>query len=202
MGMHCGCWFTQAVSLPTCQMGSHFGGCSGEFLDGWAFQPWKELKTGKIAVFPTLTNYTGLQWEQVKYQRPIRDGYTVITEERIRHLLEPFREQLSQYPLYITLDKDCMYKHHNNQNWNSGFLGRSEVILIIKVLLEFSGGKLLALDITGEFTEVRVNGVWRHHLHKNQHEDELNDQPLDQALETNQTTNLEIMSFLTQIFPQ
>jgi len=199
-GMHCGCWFTQAVSLPTCQMGFHFGGCSGEFLDTWSIHPWKELREGKIAVFPTISNFSGLKWEQVKYQQPIRDGYNEITEERIRELLEPFRESLAKYPLYITLDKDCIYKHHNYQNWNSGNLGRLEVIRILKVLLEYSGGRLLALDITGEFTEVRVNGVWRHYLHKTQHEEELNTQPQQMALETNQETNLTILKFLESIF--
>jgi len=199
-GMHCGCWFSQAVSLPTCQMGFHFGGCSGEFGDNWSFHPWKELLSGKIAVFPTSKKFDGLKWEQVKYHQQIRDGYNEITEERIRELLEPFREQLASYPLYITLDKDCMYRHHNYQNWNSGLLGRMEVIRIIKVLLEFSGGKLLALDITGEFTEVRVNGIWRHYLHKTQHDDELNVQNSEIALETNQETNLQIMEMLESYF--
>jgi len=110
----------------------------------------------------------------------------------------PFKETLRKYPLYITLDKDCMYKHHNYQNWNSGNLGRMEVIRIIKVLIELSGGKLLAIDITGDFTTVNVHGFFRNYLHTSQHDEEQNNQSPTRALETNQETNLELMNMLTE----
>jgi len=113
-------------------------------------------------------------------------------------LLEPYKEQLRKYPLYITLDKDCMYRIHNYQNWNSGFLGRMEVIRIIKVLIELSGGRLLAIDVTGDFTKVSVHGFFRNYLHTTQHDDEQNNQSPEIALEKNQETNLEILKMLTE----
>lgn len=45
-----------------------------------------------------------------------------------RRLLEPHREVLEMYPLYVTLDKDVMYRTDNLQNWNSGKMSRNEVL--------------------------------------------------------------------------
>jgi len=91
-----------------------------------------------------------------------------------------------------------MYKYDNYQNWNSGFLRRREVIRFIKVLIELSGGRLLAIDVTGDFTKVSVHGFFRNYLHTSQHDDEQNNQSPEIALEKNQDTNLELLKMLTE----
>jgi len=193
-GMHCGCWFTQASSLSTAQQCFHIGGNSGEFHDEWGFHPWQQLLSGKIAVFPTQTTFASLKWSQVKFQETLRKKFaTPITEERIRSLLLPFEETLAKYPLYITLDKDCLVRPDNYQNWNDGCLLREELMIIIKVLISLSGGRLLGMDVTGEFTKVNVKGLYRAYLHSTQHDDTQNNQDLSKAVVTNETTNLLLM---------
>lgn len=84
------------------------------------------------------------------------------------------KEVLRTYPLYVTFDKDVMHRADNMQNWNSGKMTREEVLyqstlpfpfqalIILRILLEFSGGNLLALDVVGDFTPVKVQGLYRH----------------------------------------
>jgi len=86
-----------------------------------------------------------------------------------------------------------MRRSDNLQNWNSGELSRSEVLNIISVLIEFSGRKLLAMDITGDYTKVNVCGEYRHHLHHTQHSVTENNITQEQATPGNQVTNLAIL---------
>lgn len=98
-----------------------------------------------------------------------------------------------KYPLYITLDKDVMRREFTLQNWNSGELSLDETLLIIETLIELSGGRLMAMDITGDFTPVKTHGMYRAFLHWQQHEDSENNIPQEQATALNQRTNLKIL---------
>eukprot|EP01125_Pyxidicula_operculata_P004964 TRINITY_DN1832_c0_g1_i7.p1 TRINITY_DN1832_c0_g1~~TRINITY_DN1832_c0_g1_i7.p1 ORF type:complete len:170 (+),score=24.62 TRINITY_DN1832_c0_g1_i7:669-1178(+) len=146
--------------------------------------------------FPTYEKCKGNQWDEVNHETLRKSWKHPIEESRIKQILEPYAEQFKQYPLYITLDKDCMIKPDNHQNWNSGNLTRKETLLIVKVLLEMCGGNLLAMDVTGEFTPVELVGTYRHHLHKQQHEEKCNNQDPDLASQTNQETNMELLQLL------
>lgn len=70
---------------------------------------------------------------------------------------------------------------------------------IISVLIEMSGGKLLALDVTGDFTKVNLSGIYRHYLHGCQHSDEQNSQRQEDATPKNERTNLEVMKMLEKL---
>lgn len=181
----------------------HLGGYSGEFEDKelrW-MTPWK-LLTGddaKIKVCPATGEFKGMRWGEAKQSalRPV--WHKMTTKDRLVAIFEPYRETLAKYPLYITLDKDVMMRSENLQNWNSGLLTRDEVLLCIEVLLELSGGRLLALDITGDFTKVEVAGVYRHYLHRTQHDDAENNIDQDQANFVNQRTNLALLRAIGQM---
>lgn len=148
---------------------------------------------------PAVTPFEGLRWNEVK-QSVLREKSTKpLTEERVLELFEPYKETLIKYPLYITLDKDVMIRRHSLQNWNSGVLTRDEVLLIIEVLIKMSGGRLLAMDITGDFSKVKVSGMFRTYLHHSQHDDEENDIDQDEATSLNQYTNRLIIKKLSEV---
>lgn len=161
------------------QYGFHFGGDSGEFEDTQGFHPWKELIDGRLAynevdsvcglsfssVFPTTTKWKGLKWDQAKHVETLRNEGMNITRKRVRELLEPhryalftiwlliFSARLEQYPLYITLDKDCMQRKDNLQNWNSGSLSRDEVRFVCTVLVCWLLGDHYYRDLARVFEE-------------------------------------------------
>ncbi len=68
--------------------------------------------------------------------------------------------------------------------------------MVVKVLIEYSQGRLIALDVTGDFTPVTVHGFYRHYLHRSQHSDEQNKIDPEKALPNNQKSNLEILDLL------
>lgn len=86
-----------------------------------------------------------------------------------------------------------MRREHALQNWNSGELSLDETLLIVEVLIELSGGRLMAMDIMGDFSKVETSGVYRAYLHSSQHEDENNNIPPEVANSLNQRTNLRIL---------
>lgn len=176
-------------------------------------------------MFPAIARYDVQEWEKVE-TNPVRSTqHTYLSKIRCEELLEPLREQLEKYPLYVTLDKDVMNRSDCIQNWDSGYLTRNEVppppqssirannlrqvFVILKTLIDMAKGKLLAIDVTGtsphrlppthtcqgDWSEVQVNGCLRKVFHWTQH-DEAKCKEHPLATETNQTTNLALIEFL------
>ena len=146
-------------------------------------------------VFPTCDKFVGNRWDEVPQQKLRFPRWNKdVTKERLLELFGPYREILQKYPLYITLDKDVMRREFTLQNWNSGELSLDETLLIIEALIELSGGRLMAMDITGDFTKVHTHGVFRAYLHWSQHEASENNIPQEVANTLNQRTNLKILS--------
>jgi hypothetical protein len=140
-----------------------------------------------------------MKWQKVPQKEMRYKWYLPINKDRVRRLLEPYAETLAQYPLYITLDKDVMTRKYSLQNWNSGILFREEILVAIEVLVEMAKGRLLAIDITGDFTSVVTQGWYRGYLHRTQHSDEENNIKQEEANVVNQETNKCILKALYNI---
>eukprot|EP01119_Soliformovum_irregulare_P011439 TRINITY_DN2860_c0_g1_i1.p1 TRINITY_DN2860_c0_g1~~TRINITY_DN2860_c0_g1_i1.p1 ORF type:complete len:383 (+),score=84.26 TRINITY_DN2860_c0_g1_i1:3-1151(+) len=195
--MHCGCWLNHVAKLPTVGTIFHMGGRSGEFNETGFVTPWAELISGKIKVFPAYSKWTQGRWSKVP-QTPLAFFSNMpgkmITKERIRSYLEPYRRQLQELPLVITLDKDVMRRDDAVQNWNSGFLSKEEIGVILEVLAEFA--VITVVDILGEWSPVKTRGLFRKWLNHHQHEQEYNNEDPKRATEINQKTNLYLLQTL------
>lgn len=140
-----------------------------------------------------------MKWHKVPQKEMRYKWHIPVNKERMRRLLEPYAETLAKYPLYITIDKDVMTRQYCLQNWNSGVLLRQEVIAAIEALFEMSNGRILAIDITGDFTTVTTQGWYRGYLHRTQHSDEENNIEQEKANTINQETNKRILKALYNI---
>jgi arginase family enzyme len=200
-GLHCGCWLNHVIQLPTVKLAIHMGGNSGEFEDTWLRfnTPWKHMTNGKLIIFPADRKFTGMKWHKVPQKEMRYKWHILINKERVRRLLEPYADTLAKYPLYITIDKDVMTRQHCLQNWNSGVLFRQEIIVALEVLAEMSKGRILAIDITGDFTKVATQGWYRGYLHRTQHSDSENNIKQEEANAINQETNKCILKALHNI---
>eukprot|EP01089_Gocevia_fonbrunei_P012540 TRINITY_DN2995_c0_g1_i3.p1 TRINITY_DN2995_c0_g1~~TRINITY_DN2995_c0_g1_i3.p1 ORF type:complete len:189 (-),score=30.88 TRINITY_DN2995_c0_g1_i3:55-621(-) len=163
--------------------------------------PWHHMISGKLAVFPARNPFQGLHWDKVK-QVPLRKVLTgkadePLDKERCERLLAPYKEVLASHPLYITLDKDVMRRPDCLQNWDSGVLWLEEIEVIITTLIEMSNGNLLAIDITGDFSQVKMEGTLRKFLHSWQHSETENDIPPTVASERNQATNEKLLKTIS-----
>ncbi|KAL6067245.1 Arginase [Balamuthia mandrillaris] len=198
-GLHCGCWFNHACSLPTVQQAFHIGGASGEFEDDFCMRttPWNDLLSGKIKMFPATEKFAGSKWDKVDHAPVLEDIRVGCSKDRMKELLAPYAQVLRQYPLYITLDKDCMLRSHTLQNWNSGRFFRREVMAVLEAFIELSEGRVVAIDVTGDFSPVDMKRhPWRSYLHCSQHNDTENRIKVEDATVLNQDTNLYLVKAL------
>jgi hypothetical protein len=189
--LHCGTWVHHAARWPLVRRIFHLGG-DVDFDNHYAWlAPWPDLLAGKITVLPSVRRFRGRYWGSISH-RPLRDGAAVpATADRLAELLEPFRDELSRRPLYVSLDKDVMGQADAVVNWDSGRLQLSEVETILAILLDLTGGNLAGMDVVGDWSPVRVRGMFRRALHLTEHPS-LKVDP-DRATEENERTNLALL---------
>jgi hypothetical protein len=189
--LHCGTWLYHAARLPMVQRIFHAGG-EVDF-DNWFrwLAPWQLLRSGKITVFPGRRRFEGRSWQAVP-QQPLRtQPEQPLRREHLERLLQPFREDLRRWPLYVSLDKDVLLAAESTVNWDSGHLTLPEVQVVLQTFLEVSCGKLAGMDVVGDWSPVRLSGLLRRFLHLTEHP-RLSVDPAE-ANRRNQKTNLALI---------
>jgi arginase family enzyme len=167
--LHCGTWLYHAARLPHLQRVFHVGG-EVDFDNSYRWlTPWRLLRSGKITVIPALRRFQRGPWAQIAH-KPLRaEAQAPASAGRVEELLRPFRDDLARWPLYISLDKDVMTDAHAVVNWDSGQLALDEVCHILRAFVQHARGCLAGMDIVGEWSPVRVQGMFRRALHWTEH---------------------------------
>jgi hypothetical protein len=167
--LHCGTWLYHAARLPLVRNVYHLGG-DVDFDNSFRWlAPWRLLRSGRISVFPAVRRYRGGAWDQVPHEplRPAPDER--LTHDRLEMLLQPHRDELEQWPLYVSLDKDVMQSREAVVNWDSGHLELEEVQTILDVFRDWSQDQLAGMDIVGDWSPVRLHGLFRRMFHLTEH---------------------------------
>ena len=167
--LHCGTWLYHAARLPQVVRVFHVGG-NVDFDNYYQWMaPRSLLRSGKITVLPAIRRFKRGAWAEVPH-RPLRiDPETPVTPKRAADLLEPFRAELARHPLYLSLDKDVMKASEAVVNWDSGHLTLAEVRVILSTFVDLAGGRLIGLDLVGDWSPVCVRGWLRHLMHWTMH---------------------------------
>jgi hypothetical protein len=167
--LHCGTWLYHAARLPTVRRVFHVGG-DMDFDNSYRWlAPWPWLRDRKIVVWPAVRRFQKGNWSAVAHEPLKEPGQNLWNPARIEDLLRPWREELARYPLYISLDKDVMREEHAVVNWDSGHLHLGEVCAILEAFLRAAHGRLAGMDIVGDWSPVKVQGVLRRFLHLTEH---------------------------------
>jgi arginase family enzyme len=167
--LHCGTWLRHALRLPQIQRVFHVGG-DVDFDNGFQWlAPWSALRSGRVTVLSAVRRYRRGAWTDVPHAslRPAADE--PLTEERLAELLDPYRRELAELPLYISLDKDVMRAEDAAVNWDSGHLTLPEVGALLEGFVHACGRNLAGVDIVGDWSPVVVNGLMRRLLHVVEH---------------------------------
>jgi hypothetical protein len=190
--VHCGTWLAQALRLPGLQRVFHLGG-ELDFDNSYSWlAPWPALRSGRIVLMPAVRRFRGRAWERIPHE-PLRSHPELpVSRARALRLLCPHRADLARYPLYISLDKDVMTVEDAVVNWDSGHLRLAEVEAILEVVRDLSDNRLLGMDIIGDWSPVRVQGLFRQFWHRTEHPT-LQVDPLDACIR-NEATNLALLS--------
>jgi hypothetical protein len=167
--LHCGTWVYHAGQLPQVQRIFHAGG-DVDFDNYYRWMaPWRLLQARKIVVLPAVRPFRRGHWSGVPNE-PLRPGPDQpALPERIETLLQLYDADLARFPLYISLDKDVMTATDAIVNWDSGHLELTEVISLLSYFVRRSGGKLIGMDIVGDWSPVRLRGLFRRFFHWTEH---------------------------------
>jgi hypothetical protein len=167
--LHCGTWLYHAARLPQVERVFHVGG-DVDFDNYYqCLAPWPLLRSGKISVIPAIRRFRRGAWSRIP-----NDPVRLVADkrpprERINQIVDAFGAELAGRPLYISLDKDVMMSQAATVNWDSGHLSITEVEAVIGAFLRASGGKLAGMDITGDWSSVKLRGGLRHLMHLTMH---------------------------------
>ncbi len=167
--LHCGTWLYHASRLPLLQNIFHVGG-DVDFDNSFRWlAPWRQLRSGRITVFPAIRRFRGAAWDRLRHDplRPAPDER--LTARRLETLLEPHRAELERWPLYVSLDKDVMRPTDAVVNWDSGHLDLEEVQTVLDVFRETAQERLAGMDIVGDWSPVRLHGLFRQLFHWTEH---------------------------------
>jgi hypothetical protein len=167
--LHCGTWLYHATALPQVGRIFHVGG-ELDFDNHYRWlAPWPHLRSGRITVIPAVRRFRRGNWAGVDNEplRPAADAEA--TAERLEAVVQAFRAHLQQRPLYISVDKDVLLEGDAAVNWDSGQLRLTEVQAVLVAFLRAARGMLAGMDIVGDWSPVRVQGVLRRLLHRTEH---------------------------------
>jgi hypothetical protein len=196
--MHCGTWLAHALHLPTLRRVFHVGG-DLDFDNAYRWlAPWDELRTGRLVVLPAVRRFERGDWASIPHE-PLRAQPAIpATQERLDELLAPYRMELEQVPLYITVDKDVLTSDDAVVNWDSGHLTVAEAQAVTAAFTTAANGRLAGVDLVGDWSPVRVDGWFRRVLHWTEH----NTQTVDaaRAAECNEETNLRLIAAVRNLF--
>jgi hypothetical protein len=192
--LHCGTWLYHAARLPHVRQVFHVGG-DVDFDNGYRrLAPWSFLYSGKIAVLPAVRRFGVGRWRHVAHECLRPDPRAPLTFRRMETLLGLWREQLAGVPLYISLDKDVLRAREAAVNWDSGHLTWTEVAVVLEAFLQAAQYRFAGMDVVGDWSPVRVEGLLRRYLHWAEHPaDTL---PPAEAVRRNEILNLQIVDLL------
>jgi hypothetical protein len=198
--LHCGTWLYHAAQLPWVERIFHVGG-DVDFDNYYQWMaPWKLLRSGKIIVIPAVRQFERGSWKAIANTALRAPTDSDLDSDRLRELLKPFSAELAARPLYVSLDKDVMTREEAVVNWDSGLLRLREVEKILDVFLGKANGRLAGMDITGDWSPVRIQGWLRHFMHWTEHPSLcINEQ---EALQRNQALNLGLIQTIGELAPQ
>ncbi|HWG43540.1 MAG TPA: hypothetical protein VN688_12200 [Gemmataceae bacterium] len=186
--MHCGTWVYHAAQLSGVRRIFHMGG-DVDFDNAYRWlAPWSMLRSGKIVVSPARRRFAGRQWARVAHGALRRHAEEPTGREAIEEWLMPFRADLAGFPLYISLDKDVLTASETAVNWDSGYLRTREALNVAQAFLDAAKGNLAGMDVVGDWSPVRLRGLFRRFLHWTEHPSLTVD--AEQATRRNEALNL------------
>jgi hypothetical protein len=172
----------------------HVGG-ELDFDNGFRWlAPWRCLDSGKISVIPAVRRFRGRRWSRIAHE-PLRLRPDLPADRtRIAELIQTFESDLSGMPLYVSLDKDVLTSEEATVNWDSGFLQAAEALEVIRAFVKAARGNIAGMDVVGDWSPVRVSGLFRHAMHWVEHP-RLPSEPA-RAADLNERCNLAVMRAL------
>src|SRR5262249_49302902 len=159
--------------------------------------PWPMIRSGKIIVAPPRHRFHARCWKQIEHRPLRRRPQEPVQLDILEEWLTPYREELSAWPLYISLDKDVLTASEAVVNWDSGQLTATEVLAILSAFSNAAGGDLAGMDVVGDWSPVYLRGLSRWFLHWIEHPQLVID--TNEAARRNEALNLRLLDCVSPL---
>ncbi|MFA5094569.1 MAG: hypothetical protein WC512_04925 [Candidatus Omnitrophota bacterium] len=165
----CGSWVTRVLNRENVKKLILLGVSSGDISPS-LFQTgnFEALKNDRVEIYPYKHKNTRLFLKRVpaNISVGVRRGlfYDELRWQELKdkNIAEFFLHVLRRLPakkVYVTIDKDCLKSDFALTNWEEGYFGLDELLLMLKFIKENT--EIAGLDITGEYSPVKAEGFVR-----------------------------------------
>lgn len=204
--LSCGAWVTRILDRSNVKKVVLVGVSSGDISPN-VFQTgnFDSLKNDRVEIYPyqhkptkvflrnvpkniSVTVKKGLFYNEIHWQ-----------ELKDKNIAEFFLHILRRLPtknVYVTVDKDCLRHPYSLTNWEEGHLELDDLLLMLKFIKE--NCEILGLDITGDFSTVKTEGLIRTIVTDVDHPRNFSAKGRDQSVidSVNEATNIKILELL------
>ena len=125
-----------------------------------------------------------IYWNELKNRNPV-------------DLMQDILKRVLTNKVYISIDKDCLKADFALTNWEEGLMSLDELLLMLKIIKE--NKEIVGLDITGDYSPIRVEGLVRKITSYLDHLKAIKAESLPESNvnSVNETTNLKILEILS-----
>jgi len=155
--------------------------------------PKNEVRDQRIVVFPGRRAFRRGFWKSIA-REPLLDDQMQLSAARLEALLAELTPMLRRRAVYVTFDKDVLAADDAPVNWDSGSLRLPDALEILNGVFETCQARFAGMDVVGDWSKVRAQGLFRRGMHALEHPAHLVDAAA--AARINQETNLSILHLL------
>ena len=204
----CGSWVTRILNKNNIKKVVLMGASSGDISPNFfRMGNYDSLKDDRLEIYPYQHKRTKVFLKKIpmNISTDVKRGlfFDEITwrELKTKNIAEFFLHILHRLPtkrVYVTIDKDCLKAQYSLTNWPEGHLELEELLLMLKFIKE--NADIVGLDITGDYSDVRTEGLIRTVITAMNHPRDFsaNGRPQPLIDSVNEASNIRILELMKQ----
>ena len=195
--LHCGTWVQHALKSTCVERIIHLGG-ETDFDNAFRWMaPRRAILDGRITVVPGRREFQRGFWSGIPQERLTDPVDHRLTDRRLAKLVDMLLPLVANRAVYVSLDKDVLRPEEAAVNWDSGVMRLTDAMRILAALEEQCEARIVGMDIVGDWSPVKMSGLFRRGLHWLEHEPDAMD--TDRARKINEETNSCLADFLRNL---
>lgn len=204
----CGSWVTQVINKDNVAKIILLG-VSSEDISSYSVHSGNlaSLKDNRVEIYPYAHSPSKTFLKKIPDNISIglkrgRFFNTIYWQELYnKNLKDFFRQILSRIPtkkVYLSIDKDCLRNEYALTNWEEGKMPLDELLLLLGLIKD--NLDIIGLDIVGDYSEIRLEGLIKNIASYFDHPRNLKTPETQKDIITsvNENTNLKLLELLTR----
>ena len=202
----CGSWVTRVLKKGNVKKVVLLGASSGDISPSLLrMGNYDSLKNDRLEIYPYQHKPTRVFFKRVpaNISAEVKSGlffdeirWQELKNKNISEFLIQILHRLPTDKTYVTIDKDCLRAQYSLTNWAEGRLELEELLFMVKFINENT--EVVGLDITGDYSPVKAEGLIRTAITAINHPRDFSAKDKPQSLidSVNEKTNISILEAL------